>query len=58
MIPLFVDKKEVIELVRMSSRMIDYMEAAGRFPTRVRVGGRKVVWRYTDIVQWADSLAA
>lgn len=32
--------------------------AVGRFPKPVKVGGRGVAWRATEIAAWIDALAA
>ncbi|WP_275138418.1 helix-turn-helix transcriptional regulator [Vibrio fluvialis] len=33
------------------------MEQEGRFPARIKLGRRSVVWRLSDLTQWLDKQA-
>jgi len=54
--PIFVGKEEVLQMIPVSSRTIDRMEAAGQFPKRVQIGGRRVGWKYDAVIAWFKAL--
>ena len=50
--------RDVIRLTGRSSSSIRRDIASGLFPTPVRIGGRSVAWRESDIQDWIRSLPA
>ena len=48
----FLSKKQVKELVLYSFAHIDRLEAAGKFPKRVRLGQNRVGWVESEIIEW------
>lgn len=47
-----IKKKEVCRLTTYCPAHIDRLEAAGKFPTRVRLGQARVAWVKSDVIQW------
>lgn len=56
MVPIFVKRKEVTQLVGLSAFTIDKLEKEGKFPKRVQITEGRVGWRYTDILDWSKNL--
>lgn len=46
--------EELRELVPISRTTIWRMEQAGNFPRCIRIGKRRVGWRYAEVVAWID----
>jgi prophage regulatory protein len=51
---LYINRKRVIELTGISRSTIDRLEEAGKFPKRVALTTRRVAWRATEIIEWAE----
>ena len=49
-----LSKKDVRALVLYSLQHIDRLEAAGSFPTRVRLGPCRVGWIESEILDWLN----
>lgn len=49
-----LSKKQVRDLVLYSFAHIDRLEAAGKFPTRVRLGQNRVGWVEQEVVGWIE----
>ena len=54
----FLNKKEVIEIVKLSRSTIDKYEKEGKFPKKTRLGHRIVRWRKSEIMRWLDEQVA
>ena len=51
----FLSKRQVRELTTLSFTQIDQLEAAGKFPKRMRLGNypnSRVVWLEEEILEW------
>ena len=51
----FLKKRQVRELTTLSFTQIDRLEAAGKFPKRMRLGdypNSRVVWIEEEILEW------
>jgi prophage regulatory protein len=52
---LLVSKKDLRALgIPYSFAHIARLEAAGRFPKRIRLGQCRVAWLYEDVVNWVQ----
>ncbi len=52
---LLVSKKDLRTLgIPYSFAHIARLEAAGRFPKRIRLGQCRVAWLYEDVVKWVQ----
>lgn len=49
-----IDKKELTKLVKYSPQHIARLEAAGRFPKRLRLGQNRVAWLLSEVEEWID----
>jgi predicted DNA-binding transcriptional regulator AlpA len=50
-LPLVADARRLADLLCMGLRTIRTLDAAGKLPAPVRIGGR-VVWRIDEIQAW------
>lgn len=46
---------QVIQITGLCRSMIYQLEAADRFPRRIRIGSRAVGWLHSEIQQWLES---
>lgn len=55
---MFKRKKELIQMLSLSTSAIDRLEASGNFPRRRKLvsGGRTVVWLTEEIEDWVQGL--
>ena len=53
--PRLMRRPEVEEIVGLSVSSIYRLMSEGAFPRPVRLGGRAVAWRATDIADWLES---
>jgi len=53
-----VSKKQVREMITLSFAQIDRLEAAGRFPKRIRVSNNRVAWIRDEVSTWIDARIA
>ena len=50
-----LSKKQVRDLVIFSPQHIARLEAAGRFPKRVRLGQCRVGWVESEVLEWLEA---
>lgn len=50
-----LSKKQVRDLVLYSPQHIARLEAAGRFPKRVRLGQCRVGWVESEVLEWLEA---
>ncbi|MCB6184249.1 AlpA family phage regulatory protein [Leeia sp. TBRC 13508] len=50
-----IDRKTLLTIVPYSDRSIYNMEKEGRFPRRIALGARKVVWDLQEVEAWIES---
>ena len=50
-----LSSKEVLKKVPFSRRHLYRLEQRGDFPTRIKVGRRKVGWRESEIEAWVEA---
>lgn len=53
-----ISKRELREIVLYSPQHIARLEAAGRFPKRVRLGRNRVGWIYREVMEWLQERIA
>lgn len=51
-------KKEVVEKVGYSGMHISRLEAAGRFPKRIKLGPNSVGWLESEVNEWIEQKVA
>jgi prophage regulatory protein len=56
--PELLLEREVMARTRLSHAQLWRLEAAGRFPKRVKIGFRRIAWRAADIDAWISGDAA
>lgn len=44
--------RQLRELVPYTPQHIYRLEAAGKFPKRVKIGANRVGWRYVHVLEW------
>lgn len=54
----FLDKREVLGLLRISQSTLYYWIQKGDFPRPVKLGTRRAVWREKDVAAWIDARIA
>jgi len=50
-----IRKSQLQAFTGLSSRHIDRLEKAGKFPQRLQLGIKSVGWYETDIIDWLES---
>ncbi|BCK14978.1 AlpA family phage regulatory protein [Vibrio cholerae] len=53
----FVREAERRRITAISRSQAWKLEKEGRFPPRIKLGSRSVVWRLSDLAQWLDKQA-
>jgi prophage regulatory protein len=53
-----VAKKQVREMITLSYAQIDRLEAANRFPKRIRVSNNRVAWIKAEVEEWITNRIA
>ena len=48
-------RKQVLELIGLSSSTQWRMEKAGQFPVRIKLGKGSVGWHFTEVEEWLRS---
>ena len=57
--PLVVDRDALRQLgIGYTNAHLLRLESQGRFPKRVGLGGRKTVWKYSEIREWVAQKCA
>ncbi len=46
---------QVLQVTGLCRSMIYQLEAANRFPQRIRIGSRAVGWLHSEVQDWLDS---
>jgi prophage regulatory protein len=46
---------QVLQVTGLCRSMIYQLEAANRFPRRIRIGSRAVGWLHSEVQDWLDS---
>lgn len=50
--------RELLDLIPYSRASIYRLEAAGKFPKRLKIGDNKIAWREADVLAWQTSRQA
>lgn len=50
-----IDKKTLLAMIPLCERTIYNFEMKGKFPRRIAVSSRKVVWDLAEVEEWIDS---
>jgi predicted DNA-binding transcriptional regulator AlpA len=51
---VFIKKSEITKITTLSGSTIDRLESEGKFPVRILLGNRKIVWSAKDIYEWCE----
>lgn len=49
-----IDKKTLLTMIPLCERTIYNFEMKGKFPRRIALSSRKVVWDLAEVEQWID----
>ena len=52
---MYLTQSEAAELLRLSTRTLERMRIEGNGPRFVKAGGRRVIYRESDLEEWALS---
>jgi len=52
--PKTITRKQLKEYVPYSDTHLRRLEAAGKFPKRIKIGAHRVVWMKDEIVKWLE----
>lgn len=55
--PLLLDKRQVAALLSLGERTVDKLVSAGDLPKPLK-RGRSSLWRYADVVAYANTLTS
>lgn len=50
-----IDKKTLLGMIPLCERTIYNFEAKGKFPRRIAISSRKVVWDLAEVEEWIDA---
>lgn len=50
-----IDKKTLLAMIPLCERTIYNFESKGRFPRRIAISRRKVVWDLAEVEEWIDT---
>ena len=53
--PLLVRAEDAARLLALSRRAFERLCADGRLPKSIRLGGRRRLWRYSDLAAFVDA---
>lgn len=53
-----ISKRKVCEMTSYSRAHLDRLEAAGRFPRRVKLGQARVAWVESEVIEWIEHQVA
>ncbi|WP_404358074.1 helix-turn-helix transcriptional regulator [Methylotuvimicrobium sp. KM1] len=56
--PLFLRISEVVRVTGLSATSIYRLAESSEFPKPVKLGPRASAWRYTDLIEWANTREA
>lgn len=51
-----ISRKEIVKITGMSEWTLNELERNGKFPSRRKIGARKVAWLSSDIEDWMENL--
>ena len=51
----FLTLKQACKLLQVHPQTIYIWRKKGKFPTAIRLGGRKLLWDETDLLDWIES---
>lgn len=54
-ISILISKKQLLAIIPLCERTIYNFEKEGKFPRRIALSSRKVVWDLAEIEQWIDA---
>ena len=52
---IIIRKSDLKKITGLSTRHIDRLEKAGKFPSRIQLGPRSVGWYESEIIDWINS---
>ncbi|ATV19437.1 MULTISPECIES: helix-turn-helix transcriptional regulator [Pseudomonas syringae group] len=50
-----IDKKTLLAMIPLCERTIYNFEIKGKFPRRIAISSRKVVWDLAEVEEWIDA---
>ncbi|HAL6453937.1 TPA: helix-turn-helix transcriptional regulator [Escherichia coli] len=51
---VLISKKQLLEMIPLCERTIYNFEKQGKFPQRIALSSRKVVWDLAEVEAWID----
>ncbi|MCA8897045.1 MAG: AlpA family phage regulatory protein [Amphiplicatus sp.] len=55
---VFLPRPQTINKVGLSASQIDRLEKVGKFPRRIQISERRVVWSEVELDEWMDARKA
>lgn len=52
---VLISKKQLLAMIPLCERTIYNFEKKGKFPRRIALSSRKVVWNLAEVEAWIDS---
>lgn len=52
---VLISKKQLLEMIPLCERTIYNFEKQGKFPKRIALSSRKVVWDLAEVEAWIDA---
>ena len=52
---VLISKKQLLEIIPLCERTIYNFEKQGKFPQRIALSSRKVVWDLAEVEAWIDA---
>ncbi|WP_285422457.1 AlpA family transcriptional regulator [Pseudomonas sp. efr-133-TYG-103a] len=52
---VLIDKKTLLAMIPLCERTIYNFESKGKFPRRIAISSRKVVWDLAEVEDWIDA---
>ncbi|HCF0706548.1 TPA: AlpA family phage regulatory protein [Pseudomonas aeruginosa] len=52
---VLISKKQLLSIIPLSERTIYNFEKQGKFPRRIALSSRKVVWDLAEVEAWIDT---
>lgn len=53
--PLLLRADDAARVLALSRRGFEHLSADGRLPQPIRLGGRRRLWRYADLVEFVEA---
>lgn len=54
MTPIFINPKNVRDVISLSRSYCDELERQGRFPKKIMLSTGRKAWLYSDLIAWAN----